>query len=287
MTSLLPYEMYYENSAGAVLRLDRPPFVVTSSRLFDTSWKLTRSQRPLGEGGSLLARRRPADQRTMTVQAVSGSSAELAGALTTMSDVFDYDVVTGTSGKLWVNGSYLRCWCSGSIKELSCDFPDRAQLTVTVCPEQPAWCTERSYRILGGDSLSDSGGHSYPYSYPYRYGSTRRSVSVVNTHFAPAPMRITLFGPALEPRVYVGDSCIGINTPLHAGERVIIDQQNRLVTRTGTDGVSFNCFGDRIKNGQTFDYAPPGSTVIDLYNETLGVDIVLIEQRSEPSWTCA
>ncbi|MBE6760633.1 MAG: hypothetical protein E7554_11245 [Ruminococcaceae bacterium] len=286
MPSLLPYEIYYENSAGDVLRLDRPPFVVTSCRLFDSSWKLTRSQRPLGEGGSLLARRRPADERTMTVQAVADDSAGLAAALIRMSEVFDYDVIARTSGRLWVNGSYQCCWCSGSVKELSCDFPDRAQLTVTVCPEQPAWCTERSYRILGGDTVSDPGGHGYPYSYPYRYGTSRRSISLVNTHFAPAPMRITLYGPAQEPRVYVGDSCIGVNTPLHAGERVLIDQQNKLITRTGTDGVSFNCFGDRIKNGQTFDYAPPGSTVIDLYSETLGVDIVLVEQRSEPSWVC-
>lgn len=286
MQSLLPYKIHYENSAGLVLRLDQPPLVVTSSRLFDTTWKLTRSQRPLGEGGSLLARRRPADERTMTVQAVSDSSAELAAALIRMSDIFDYDVAAGTSGKLWVNGSYLRCWCSGSVKELSCDFPDRAQLTVTVCPEQPAWCTERSYRIVGGDTVSDPDGHCYPYRYPYRYGTTRRSVSLVNTHFAPAPMRITLYGPALEPRVYVGGSCIGVNSPLYEGERVTIDQQNKIITRTGTDGQTVNCFGDRIKNGQTFDYAPSGSTVVDLYSQTLGVDIVLIEQRSEPSWIC-
>ena len=99
-------------------------------------------------------------------------------------------------------------------------------------------------------------------------------------------MRITLYGPSDEPRVYIAGMCIGVNTPLLSGERVTIDQQNKLITKTGTDGSAENCFGDRIKNGMTFEFAPPGSSPADIFCDTLGVDIVLIEQRSEPLWTC-
>lgn len=286
MSGLLPYSMYYENSRGDILRLDEPPCITTASRLFDSSWKLTRSQRPLGEGGSLLARKRPGDERTLTVQMTAGSAAGLSGAIARMADIFDYDVVNYTAGRLWVNDSYMRCWCSGRVKELSCDTVNRAEVTVTVCPEQPAWCTEKSYRIIPGGTAADSGGHGYPYSYPYRYSSSRNSLSIENSRFSASPMLITLYGPAAEPRVYVGGVCIGVNTPLLSGERVVIDQQNKLITKIGTDGSSSNCFGDRIKNGQTFAFAPPGSTPVDVYNDTLGVDIVLIEQRSEPSWSC-
>lgn len=287
MPGLLPYTMYYENSRGEILRLDEPPCVTTSCRLFDSSWKLTRAQRPLGEGGSLLARKRPSDERTLTVSMTADTAAGLSAAMADMADIFDYDVVSSTSGKLWVNGSYLRCWCSGRVKELSCDIVNRAELTVTICPEQPAWCTETAYRIPAGGIQADENGHRYPYSYPYRYSSSRSSLSIVNSRFSPSPMRITLYGPATEPRVYVNGVCIGVNTPLLSGERVVIDQQNRLITKTGTDGTSTNCFGDRIKNGMTFEFAPPGSSPVDVYNDTLGVDIVLIEQRSEPAWTCA
>jgi len=286
MPGLLPYTMYYENSRGDVLRLDEPPCIVTSCSLFDSSWKLTRAQRPLGEGGSLLARKRPGDERTMTVRLAAENSALLSAAMDRMSDIFDYDVVNYTSGRLWVNGSYLRCWCSGRARELSCDITNQAEMTVTVFPEQPAWCTETSYRIAPGSTSADSGGHSYPYSYPYRYSSTRSSVIVNNSRFSPSPMRITLYGPAAEPRVYVSGMCIGVNTPLLSGERIVIDQQNKLITKILTDGSTVNCFGDRIKNGQTFEYASPGSNPAAIYSDTLGVDIVLIEQRSEPAWSC-
>lgn len=287
MSSLLPFEMHYENSAGEILRLDQPPFVTTSCRLFDISWKMTLAQRPLGEGGSLLTRRRPTGDRTLTVQAAAASARELSDALDRMAAVFDRDVVSLVSGRLWVNGSYMRCWCSGRVKDLSCDMPGQAQITVSVTPEQPVWCTERRYRIMGGETVSDSGGHSYPYSYPRRYGTTRRNLTLVNSHFAPSPMRVTLYGPSLEPRIYVDGMCIGVNTPLLPGERVTIDQLSRQITRIGVDGEKTNAFGDRIKNGQTFSYAPPGSSTVDLYTDSMGADIVLIEQRSEPSWSCS
>lgn len=287
MPDLLPYSMYYENSRGEILRLDQPPCVTTSSHLFDSSWKLTRALRPLGEGGSLLSRRRPADERTMTVSVTADNADGLSRALAHMADVFDYDVVSYTSGRLWVNGSYLRCWCSGRIKELSCDIVSRAQLTVSICPEQPAWCTETLYRIMAGETHTDAGGHSYPHSYPYRYSSARGSLSLFNPHFAPSPMRITLYGPSAEPRVYVNGNCIGVNTPLLSGERVLLDQQNRIIRKTDIAGNTVNAFGDRIKNGLTFEYALPGSNPVDIYSDTMSADIVLIEERSEPLWVCA
>lgn len=285
MNGLLPFDMYYENSAGETVRLDRPPFVVTGGRLFDSSWKMTLAQRPLGEGGSLLARRRPTADRTLTVQAAASSAGALSAAMDSMTAVFDYDIEQRVSGRLWINGSYMRCWCSGRTKELSCDLPGQGKITLSVTPEHPAWCTEYRYRLVGGAVVSDSGGHRYPYGYPRRYGTSRRTVSLVNRHFAPSPMRITLYGPSLEPRIYVSGMCIGVNTPLQSGERVIIDQQNRLITRIAADGTASSGFGDRIKNGSVFSYAPPGSSTVDLYNDTLGADIVLIEQRSEPSWS--
>lgn len=286
MQSILPYSMYYENSRGDILRLDELPCIVTSGTLFDSSWKLTCAQRPLGEGGSLLARKRPVNERSLTVRIAAPDAERLSEVMTRMAEIFDYDVENYTSGRLWVNGSYLRCWCSGRVKRLSCDTVNQAEIAVSVCPEQPAWCRETLYRIMAGGTQSDSGGHRYPYSYPYRYGSSRNSLSMLNPYFAPSPMRITLYGPASEPRVYVAGKCIGVNTPLLSGERVVIDQQNKLITRVNTDGSKDNCFGDRIKNGCTFEFAPVGSSAVDVYNDTLGVDIVLIEQRSEPVWSC-
>lgn len=281
MARLLPYDAYYENSRGEVLRLDRLPFVLRSGDIFDAEWRFTKGIRPLGEGGRLLAAKRSDKEKSFTVSIAADTANQLSAHLERMSAIFDCDVAALQAGRLWINGQYMTCWCSARVKELSCDFVTNASVRVVVHPETPVWCREVSCRIAQNKS---NGGHSYPYSYPYRYGDSRSAARIVNSHFAPCPMRITFHGPAQEPAVYINGGRVGVNISLAEDESAVIDQRSGEVYMVNRSGEKTNCFDARTKNGLVFRYAPSGESIVVLDNGT-DADIVLIEQRSEPTWT--
>lgn len=280
---VVPYTAYYENSRGEVLRLDGPPWILIGGDVFDANWQLVTASRAIGEGERLLRGRRPCDERTLDIAVVAQDARELADMLEQMSDILEYDLHKAKAGRLWISGRYLSCWCRASAKELSCDFPMMARLTLKVYPQMPMWCTERKYRFSSGSG--EEVGHRYPYRYPYRYGAGIRSLTLSNRSIAPAPMRIVFYGPVSDPRVLVGEIDIGIDITLQSGEYAVVDQLTREVYSVSRSGERRNCFDSRRKTGMTFESAPPGSSQVQFVRGER-VDITLIEQRSEPRWSC-
>lgn len=284
MKGLLPFEACYENSSGQRLCLSESPVVITGGDLFDSVWKLSGSNRPLSEGSRLIARRRPCSEREVRLYVAASSPQELSQILEELSQLFDYDIQNEASGRLWINGRYLRCWCSTSRKELSTDFTSTAKLTIKITPEYPTWHTDRVYQLLVSQSDDPQDGHSYEYSYPKRYGSTMVSMPICNTGITPAPMKIAFCGPAQNPRVFLSGNEIGVDTTLGENEYAVIDQLERSVYCLAKDGSRTNCFDSRVKNGRCFEYVSPGNTMVEL-SGAVGVKITVTEQRSEPQWS--
>lgn len=280
--SVLPFEIYYTNSRGDSIYFDRLPYIMTGGSLFDTRWKAGTVQHPLYDGCRLISSRRSADKLEMTLEISAENRLRLAGYMSGLSDLLDYDMVSGTAGRLYINGQYMRCWCTASEKKLSCDLDASASVKLTVLPESPVWFTEKHYSIpAAGTSASD--GHKYPYKYPKRYGAGRRMVIAENSYFAPAPVRIVFYGEAEDPKLYLGSQCIGVNISVGAGEYAVIDQLTREVYSVSQSGERINRFNERDRGGGVFTYLPPGSNMLTLDSDG-GADIILYERRSEPVW---
>ncbi|MCL2486727.1 MAG: hypothetical protein FWE86_03915 [Oscillospiraceae bacterium] len=283
MNQILPYEIYYENSRGAVVRLDKPPFVAVSGELWNSGWKMTVAPRPGRDGGRLISRKRQSDEKKLRVAAVADSAPELSGALGSASDIFAYDVASMRPGKLWVNGWYLSCYCLAETRELSPDHTRMAELVLTLIAETPLWCSEETFDRWVGES--DVEGHKYVYKYPHRYGTDAyNGMTLINRTWTAQPMRITFWGPCSSPSVVVAGREIGIGGVLLAGEYAVIDQQSREIYKMRTGGVRENIFGRRLKNGQVFFFAPPGSCTAYL-SSAGNASITVITQKGAPPWS--
>lgn len=280
--SLLPFEIYYVNSREERVYFDRVPYIMTDSTLFDSRWTLNTVQQPLYDGCLLTSRRRSSETMELHIEVTSSSRVWLAERLRQLAELLDYDTALGASGRLYINGQYLRCWCSASEKKLSCDFDTHASVRLTVLPESPLWFTEKRYRILGSGQ-EEGDGLKYPYNYPKRYGAGRRMVIAENSHFLPAPVKVTFYGEAEDPKLYLGSQCIGLGISLAAGEYAVIDQLTREVYSVSVSGEHINRFDARDRGGGVFTYLPPGSNMLTL-DSAGGVDITLYERRSEPIW---
>lgn len=273
----------YVNSAGVRLSLDEAPYFTEKSDLYDFTWNIGFASSPMRDGGKAVSRRRPNNVRELTLYVYGNCKAEFDDAMNRLADVFSADVEGLQPGRLYVGGQYLSCFISAGEKTVSKDWPYCVKMTLSVFPQNPCWCTERTFS-LSFRTETDERGLKYPAKYPYRYSSLTREANIINDHYASSPMIIRIFGPAENPRFYIGGAAMGLDITLAEGEHAVIDQTERSIYKIAATGERTNIFNSRLKNGNIFTYAPPGVSLIEC-SEELNMDITLVKQRSEPQWS--
>ena len=279
---ILPYRVWYENSAGDIIRLDEAPILVQRSELLDYRWNLTAYDRALRDGGKVIHARRPIQEKSLVLDVFADTQEEHDAALNRLHDVMDYDVCALTPGKLWVNDRYIRCFVSASVKTLDRNWTTYTVVGLTVKVISPAWMAEEKVTLLPiSDVQTDNGAKAYPNRYPYRYSEGGNICRWINTTGSPAPMVIKIFGACSSPSVYVGENEYSVSGDIAAGSYAVIDQRDKSIYTVAANGTKTNIFGRRKKSVDNFLYAPPGNLQISC-SGLFAVEITFMTQRSEP-----
>lgn len=283
--SLLPYSCWYENGRGDILRLDEPPILVQSSGLFDYQWSITAYDRAQRDGGRAVSRRRPIQDKTLVLDVFADTQEEHNAALNRLHDVMDYDVCKLSPGKLWVNEQYIRCFAHTSVKTLERDWTTYTVVGLTIKAVSPAWTAEKTVTLLpSSPAAPHSGNKRYPGKYPYKYAEGAEVYRFMNDTNASAPMIIKIFGKCSSPSVYVGGNEYSVNANIASGEYVVINQEEKSITKVSGGGVKSNIFNKRKKSVDNFLYAPEGNVEISCSGD-FACEITFLTQRSEPKWT--
>ena len=284
MGELLPYRIYYENSAGEVIRFDEAPVVVQTTGLFDWQWSLSAYDRAIRDGGRAVAARRPVQDRTLVLDVFADTQAAHDAALDRLHNILEYDLCTLVPGKLWINDRYVRCFATASVKTIDRDWTSYTVVGLTLRLISPAWVKEETVAVLPVTAAAGSADKKYPGKYPYKYSEGGNVARFVNDTAAPAPMIIKIFGECQNPSVYVGENEYSVNTSIAAGSYVIIDQRDKSIVRVGSNGARSNVFHLRKKSVDNFAPAPPGSLAVSCSGQ-FACEVTFLTQRSEPEWT--
>ena len=284
MGELLPYRIYYENSAGEVIRFDEAPVVVQTTGLFDWQWSLSAYDRAIRDGGRAVAARRPVQDRTLVLDVFADTQAAHDAALDRLHNILEYDLCTLVPGKLWINDRYVRCFATASVKTIDRDWTSYTVVGLTLKLISPAWVKEETVAVLPVTAAVGSADKKYPGKYPYKYSEGGSVARFVNDTAAPAPMILKIFGACENPSVYIGGNEYSVNTSISAGSYVIIDQRNKSITRVGQSGVRSDIFNLRKKSVDNFLYAPSGSLTVSCSGQ-FSCEVTFLTQRSEPEWT--
>lgn len=276
-------DIKYINSKGVTLELDKKPYFVEKSGLYDFSWSLGFASRPLYDGGKVVSRRRPNTERELTLYVYADNETDFNKAMNDISDTLTADVEALSPGRLYIGGQYLSCYVSAGEKDISKDWQHCVKITLSFFPQNPCWCSERTFSFAFSTE-NDEGGLKYPRKYPSRYSSLTRNANIVNDHYAPSPMIIKIFGPAENPRFSIGGAAMGVDVTLAQDEYAVIDQIERTISKVSAQGEKTNIFNSRLKNGNIFSCAPSGVSLIECTGE-LNISVTLIKQRSEPQWS--
>ncbi len=282
MSNIYPFSVYYRNNAGDEIHFDKPPYSIASTDIFDSLCTLNAVPRPLSEGCRVIGKYRECDSRTLKINVFGQTQDEHNAAINRLAEVIGRDLESLSAGKLYVNGQYLLCYINTSEKQISTNWSTCTSVTLMITPEYPYWCTERKFSYYVRDDSSKVGGMKYPRKYLGRY-TPEKSLNLVNSHYAPCPMIISIYGPAESPTLHIGDILCGLDVTLGEGEYAVINQMTREIYLCNVQGEIQNIFDKRNKSGDVFAFAPSGSSQLH-FSGNFGIDIIIAEQRSEPLW---
>ena len=278
---ILPYSIYYENSAGEIIRFDEAPIVVQTTGLFDWQWNISAYDRAIRDGGRAVAARRPVQDRTVVLDVFADTQADHNAAIDRLHNVLEYDLCTLTPGKLWINDRYVRCFATASVKTLDRDWTTYTVVGLTLKLISPAWVKEETVTVLPVTAEAASSDKKYLGKYPYKYSEGGNVARFVNDTASSAPMILKIFGACSNPSVYVGENEYSVNTTIAAGEYVMIDQRDKSIVRVSQSGTRTNIFNLRKKSVDNFAPAPSGTLAVSCSGQ-FACEVTFLTQRSEP-----
>ncbi len=267
-------EFYYINSKGEKLNLYEWPYMLMEGGLFDYKWNYTKSNNKISNFS------KEAGSCSIKIAVKGSNDSEYINAVNRLHEIVDYDVVTETPGRLYVDNQYIRCYITESKKQ---DLNKVRRLminTLKVSIMDTRWITERSFEFI---KLTSKLGKKYPYRYNYRY-SAGSNTALINEHFVDSDFKLTIHGPCANPEIQISDHVYSLTTTLNAGETVTIDSSTGTIVKTDKYGNKTNSFHSCSKNRSVFKKIPPGLNIVEWQGE-FAFNITLLMERSEPLWT--
>lgn len=266
----------YKNHLGQVIDFGQNGIFVSSSDIHDYSWTVST------KNNKISTFKREVTKRSLPVVIFCPTPAEGVAARNMLMEVAERDVLAEKPGQLIAGGYYYRCYVTGSAKSSYLKSRRRMETTLTITSDAPYWVKEtlNSFRSYGtADEFLD-----YAMAYPYDYTSGFSAKTLVNTGFIASNFRMIVFGPCANPVVYIAGHAYGVNCNVPEGAYLTIDSSEKTITVTLQDGTVTNVFNKRKRDSYIFEPIPLGSSVVS-WSADFGVDIVLLEERSEPKWT--
>lgn len=204
------------------------------------------------------------------------------------------DMDNETPGTWEVDSWKLECYV------LSADassYADRnRRLTVSILVPDPIWRRETHYEFMpASGSSSEIGGFDYELDYPFDYGGVASSSELAVSTVAPCDFRLTVYGYAAKPSVYIAGNRYGVDVTVPAGGLLVIDSAKKASMRGDSVvlydkyGNSQDVFSKRVKGAEgsgsyIFERIPKGSHDVT-WDQGWGFSLDLIERRAALPWT--
>ena len=275
---------YRSGSAGEELELSGGNIRahIKTAGLYDYEWEVNATTELLGSKIKNFGKKAKKYEITLDFR---GNQEERANAAEKLYELSERDIVKMTPGRLIFKDHYLTCYIIGG--EIGTSKLKRAvEKTVYVYAPYPFWIREesRSFPMISPDEQQDDAcldyEHDYPYDYTMPYGG---DVIWKVDHFAPCEFLMTVFGPAVDPRIVINGHPYQIYTTLDTNEYLQIDSRDNKVIKYLANGIQQNIYDLRAKQESVFDPITPGNISV-VWSGEFGFDLTLFCERSEPRW---
>lgn len=275
----MKYDIRYESgSVKEVIDLVKNPYRLITGNLYDYEWEYDTASTGSRNGVSVTEFYREKKEIDLELDILARTEEAYAEACQKFLDTTERDVINKVPGRLYVGEWYILCFL---ISEGFSDWEyglTQVNSDVTLLSPYPFWRKEKDYNFTQQD-FSISGNRKYPYKYPYQYSNTRGVHEIDNDHFSSSDFVMKIFGPVINPQVYIGQNVYMVNAPLIAGEYLTIDSAAGTIVKTKNTGETENLFYQRYLKQSVFTKIPPGKSKIS-WSGRFGFTITLFQERS-------
>lgn len=258
--------VYYENSKGDRLDLMRFPYRTVDADWYDADWEKT------SDGY----------EKTVSID-VFGKRDEFISNMENLYNIIAVDSENGVYGKLYVNGTYLRCMASRSKKSGWKGYV-YSEVDITFKAPLLEWIHEAKKSFFPQEEAVSTEGLDFPFGFEFDFAENIRGVEQWNVdHIASSDFKMIIFGPCINPRILINSYPYEVAATLEKQEYIVIDSIEQTVTKYMANGTSANLFNERGFDYSVFERIPPGLLTIN-WSGDFGFDLTLFLKRREAKW---
>lgn len=279
-------DIRFVNHNGNEVDLMGGAYKIEESSLFSHSWHYDSDDAASGYGGKIKKFRKGVQNREINIHIEGVGMESYKQAYDHLMEIFDEDIIDETAGKLYIDDFYMRCFITDGDPVYFVPGLDMCTYKFKLASEYPFWIHEefRSFPPISSGSEEEESyldyEHDYPYDYTMPYGG---DVIWSVDHYAPCEFLMTVFGPAVDPRVVINGHPYQVYTTLDTNEYLQIDSRENKVIKYLANGIKQDIYDLRAKQESVFDPITPGNIRV-VWSGEFGFDITLYCERSEPRW---
>ncbi len=269
-------QIKYVNHFNEVIEFGKNGIYVAKSDIHDYEWSVSE------KNSRISYFERKIRNRLLPITILCATAAEGTAVRNRLMEVAEKDVLTKQPGRLIVGDYYYTCYISGSKKKNYLASRKLMEADLTIVSDARFWVRETVHSFRK-DQSAIAMYLDYPFDYPFDYFSGFADHVLVNPNFTETNFRLIIYGPCKDPVVYIAGHAYGVDVSLSTGEYLTIDSIQKTITKTEIDGRITNAFNGRNRESYIFKPIPIGSSAVTWVGN-YGIDIVLLDERSEPKW---
>lgn len=272
-------QLKYKNHVNEVFEFGKDGIFVDTNDLHDYEWTVTT------KGNRVSALDYSVKKKSLPIVIICDTEAKGIEARNKLLEVTEKDVLALKHGRIIIGDYYFRCFVTKSVKKNYLINKRYMTLTLTLTSDFPYWVKETTSIFRKQSDLAGSAGKNLDYSfdYPFDYFSGMGNKTLNNTNFVSTNFRMIVYGACSNPTVYVAGHAYQVNCEVGTGEYLTIDSVTKKVYITAVDGTVINVFNLRNRESYIFKKISAGENTVT-WDGDFGIDITLLEERSEPKW---
>lgn len=272
-------QLIYKNHRNEVFEFGKDGIFVNTNELHDYEWTVTKKNNKIASLDYGVKKRK------LPIIIICDTEEKGLEARNKLLEVTEKDVLAFQYGRIIIGDYYFRCYVTKSQKKDYLLTNRHMKVTLTLTTDFPYWVKENK-NVFRQTANGQIGGQDldFLFDYAYDYFPGTGVKSIVNPHFVASNFRMVIYGACSNPSVYVAGHEYKVNCDVQAGEYLTIDSVTKKVFLTESKGKTINMFNQRNKDSYIFKKIPAGTSQVS-WTGDFGVDIILLEERSEPKWT--